>query len=387
MEHTRKQQVPKEIITSSDTTALEEFDHKTTLFQVMTNSKSFNRSPKQRAIYHALMESILEDEDAMDKGVVDKLKKRKPDDADKDEGPSAGSDRGLKRQKTSKGTETSKKTFATKNSSKGKTLATASKSSKLGKSNNWYKKARSDPSPNPEWNEGKSIDDGPEQSPAYNRLKGTCKSYVELDYTMEVCYRAFSEQLDWNNPEGHRCPYDLTKPLPLRGGSNDKKYRASTTKSKAVRYELKGIEDMVPNLWILVKVVYDRYTLLGISHWQSKRQNFYAYTTKMVSKHDVYSTKRILSIFRVKVNKWYGYGYVDEIVVKRAYQKLYTFKEGDFKRLRLNDIEDMLLLIVQKKAQNLDTNVVVHFITPRVLGSFTTSIISLFIFSLGRICF
>ncbi|GJZ45906.1 hypothetical protein Tco_0593502 [Tanacetum coccineum] len=53
---------------------------------------SFNISPKQRALYHALIESILEDEDAMDEGVADKLKKRKPDDADKDEGPFAGSD-------------------------------------------------------------------------------------------------------------------------------------------------------------------------------------------------------------------------------------------------------------------------------------------------------
>ncbi|GJW14650.1 hypothetical protein Tco_0018783 [Tanacetum coccineum] len=39
-----------------------------------------------KALYHALMESILEDEDATDKGVADKLKKRKPDD-DRDEGP------------------------------------------------------------------------------------------------------------------------------------------------------------------------------------------------------------------------------------------------------------------------------------------------------------
>ncbi|GKD60038.1 hypothetical protein Tco_1297547 [Tanacetum coccineum] len=107
--------------------------------------------------------------------------------------------------------------------------------------------------------------------PVYNLLKGTCKIYVELNYTMEECYRALSEQLDWNNPDGHRCPYDLTKPLPvqmssqgrqivpanfffnndleyLRGGSNDKKYTTSRTKSKAARYKLKGIEDMVPNL-------------------------------------------------------------------------------------------------------------------------------------------
>ncbi|GJW13603.1 hypothetical protein Tco_0017736 [Tanacetum coccineum] len=159
-----------------------------------------------------------------------------------------------------------------------------------------------------------------------NLLKGTYKSYVELDDTIEECYRALSEQLDWNNPEGHRCPYDLTKPLPvqisyqghqiilvdfffnndleyLRGGSNDKKYTVSITKSKATRYESKGIEDMVPNLCSPVKVVYDRYALLGISHWRIIRQNFYGYITKMVSKHDVYSTKRILSIISVKVNE------------------------------------------------------------------------------------
>ncbi|GJS86582.1 hypothetical protein Tco_0769218 [Tanacetum coccineum] len=111
-------QVPKATITSSDTTALEEFDQKIALFQTMTNSKSFNRSPKQRSLYHALMESILEDKDAMDEGVAKKFKKRKPDDADKDEGPSARSDRGLKRRKTSKDTELPKKAKSTK-SSKG----------------------------------------------------------------------------------------------------------------------------------------------------------------------------------------------------------------------------------------------------------------------------
>nr|GEX69672.1 hypothetical protein [Tanacetum cinerariifolium] len=67
-------QVSKETITSFDTIALAEFDQKTTLFETMTKSKSFNKSPKQIALYHALIESILEDEDAMDEGVVDKLK-------------------------------------------------------------------------------------------------------------------------------------------------------------------------------------------------------------------------------------------------------------------------------------------------------------------------
>ncbi|GJT82010.1 hypothetical protein Tco_1056352 [Tanacetum coccineum] len=79
----------------------------------------------------------------------------------------------------------------------------------------------------------------------------------------------------------------------LREGSNDKKYTESMTKYKAARYELQGIEDMVPNLWSPVKVAYDRFALLGISHW---------------------------------------YGHLEEIVVKRADQQLYTFNEGKGRR-------------------------------------------------------
>ncbi|GJY07681.1 hypothetical protein Tco_0374735 [Tanacetum coccineum] len=51
--------------------------------------------------------------------------------------------------------------------------------------------------------------------------------------------------------------------------------------------------------------------------------------------------------------KKYDYYHLEEIQVYRDDQKLYTFKEGDFKRLRLQDIEDMLLLLVQQKLTNL----------------------------------
>nr|GEW10914.1 hypothetical protein [Tanacetum cinerariifolium] len=155
----------------------------------------------------------------------------------------------------------------------------------------WFKKSARPPTPNLVWNTRKSVDDGPEQSwlnnlanakrppltfddlmstfidfsavamnhlqvsnltkadlvrPIYNLLKGTCKSYVELEYNMEECYRALSDQLEWNNPEGNQ------------------------------------------------------------------------------------------------------------------YQKLYKFMEGDFPRLHLNDIKDMLLLVDQNKLNNLDDNVIVH---------------------------
>ncbi|GKC76343.1 hypothetical protein Tco_1127117 [Tanacetum coccineum] len=51
--------------------------------------------------------------------------------------------------------------------------------------------------------------------------------------------------------------------------------------------------------------------------------------------------------------KKYDYGHLDEIEVRREDQHLYTFKEGDFPRLRLQYIEDMLLLLVQQKLTNL----------------------------------
>ncbi|GKE78166.1 hypothetical protein Tco_1544286, partial [Tanacetum coccineum] len=44
---------------------------------------------------------------------------------------------------------------------------------------------------------------------------------------------------------------------------------------------------------------------------------------------------------KVKVMKWYDYGYLEEIEVRREDQQLYKFKVGDFPRLHLHDIEDM----------------------------------------------
>nr|GFA10955.1 hypothetical protein [Tanacetum cinerariifolium] len=53
--------------------------------------------------------------------------------------------------------------------------------------------------------------------------------------------------------------------------------------------------------------------------------------------------------------------------------KLYKFKEGDFKRLRIQDIEDMLLLLVQRKLTNLTIEELFAFNVS--LRMFTRSII------------
>ncbi|GJW08396.1 putative ribonuclease H-like domain-containing protein [Tanacetum coccineum] len=81
---------------STDKVDLEEFDLKSALFSHMNKKKSANKNTTNYRLYHALMEALIADEDAMDKEVADKVKdhKRKHDSDDDDEGPSAGSNQG-----------------------------------------------------------------------------------------------------------------------------------------------------------------------------------------------------------------------------------------------------------------------------------------------------
>nr|GEY39977.1 hypothetical protein [Tanacetum cinerariifolium] len=136
--------------------------------------------------------------------------------------------------------------------------------------------------------------------PTYELMKGSYKSLVELEFFLEEVYKATTDQLDCNNPEGQQYPHNLLKPLPLipnsrgrrvipfdhfinndleylRGGASSRKYTTSITKTKAADYgHIKWIEDLVPcTMWSQTPVSYDKYALWRISHWGRKRQQFY----------------------------------------------------------------------------------------------------------------
>ncbi|GJY81881.1 hypothetical protein Tco_0494632 [Tanacetum coccineum] len=136
-------------------------------------------------------------------------------------------------------------------------------------------------------------------------------------------------KLDWNNPEGDRYPFNLSKPLPLQGPlghqtvpadyffNNDLEYlktfdpavtyTTSIMKTKAARYMIKGIEDMVLSLWSTIKHGYDKDALKGIKHWGERRKLWYRSQVSKRSKHNVYSTKAIFAVKSVKVAKLHGY--------------------------------------------------------------------------------
>ncbi|GKA81132.1 hypothetical protein Tco_0787824 [Tanacetum coccineum] len=108
---------------------------------------SWGISNRIRALYHALKESILKDEDSMDKGVADKLKKGKPDDAKQIEGLSCWEDHTVKKEREREDTGKTDETPSVKADPK-----------------DWLKKLKRPPTPDPEWNTSKTVDDGPTQN-------------------------------------------------------------------------------------------------------------------------------------------------------------------------------------------------------------------------------
>ncbi|GJZ05065.1 hypothetical protein Tco_0538340 [Tanacetum coccineum] len=185
------------------------------------------------------------------------------------------------------------------------------------------------------------------EGPAFKLLKGNYRNYIELEYNFEQCYLALTDQIDWVD-------FFFNKDLDyLTTGNVEKKYATSLTKPKATRYDLENIEEMISKLWISSKVAYDKDVAFGISHWGPKHKLFFRARQAFQSKHKVYSRIKILSIIRIVVDKQFGYGYLKEIVVRRANHKEYMFKESDFPRLHLNDIKDMFLLYAQNKLHHL----------------------------------
>ncbi|GJW63963.1 hypothetical protein Tco_0115847 [Tanacetum coccineum] len=74
---------------------------------------------------------------------------------------------------------------------------------------------------------------------------------------------------------------------------------------------------------------------------------------------------KIVSIVRITVEKYCGYGYLKDIVVKRANKKEYMFKEADFPSLHLNDIED-IVEDVQLRVESYQTKL--NLTKPQVLA-------------------
>ncbi|GJX33390.1 hypothetical protein Tco_0243245 [Tanacetum coccineum] len=400
--------------------SLSELELKRILMDKIEENKLIDRSDVQKNLYNALVKAYNTDKDLLSSYGDVIIIPTTRDDKDKDDKPSAGSNRGTKRRRSGKEAESSKeptrKESRTTSSSKG---APRSQPTDLNETTHlefitgdddvipsrevhderqWHPPTSS--TPDREWHLTKTVYDLPPQHWITDlaQATGTCKSVAELDYHLEEVFKATNEQLDWNNPEGTLYPHNLSKPLPLipnargrlvipfnhfinndleylKGGSLSRKYTTSITKTKAADYgQVKWIEDRIPRTtWSVVPIDYDKHAYWGTYHWGPKRQRFYGYATNMETSKDVYSRHSIIAVICLKIMKFFSYSYLEEITVHRQDDVLYKFREGDFKRLRRQDIEDMLLILVQGKLTNLNLddryalNVALRMYTRRIV--------------------
>nr|GEY47613.1 retrovirus-related Pol polyprotein from transposon TNT 1-94 [Tanacetum cinerariifolium] len=385
----------------------EQMELKKILIKKMEGNKSIQRSDEQRNLYKALVEAYESDKLILDTyGETVTLKRRRDDDANKDEEPSTRLDWGSSQGSRSRQASASESALAEEpmqttsqmkepSHSKFDTAADDQPIVRSSQHPEWFSQQQKPPTPNHDWNKTLPAVHGSIQpwiselakqadsrssfnelmdtpldfsnflmnrlrvdtltpkllvGPTYELMNGSCKSLIELEYHLEEVYKATTDQLDWVNPEGQQYPHNLLQPLPLipnnrgrhvipfehfinnnleylRGGASSHKY-TTITKTKVADYgHIKWIEVLVPRtIWITEPIGYDKHAL-----WR----------------------RRIIVVTELKIVEWHSYKNLDWITVRRDDDKLYKFKEGDFKRLCIQGIEDILLLLVQGKLTNL----------------------------------
>nr|GEV58218.1 hypothetical protein [Tanacetum cinerariifolium] len=265
------------------------------LIEKMEGNKSIQCSNEQRNLYKALVKAYESDKIILDtyRETVT-LKRRRDDNADKDEEPSARPNRGSKRRREGKepesaSTQTETATRSADMFTQGSRSRQVSESA-LAEEPMQTTSQMEEPS-HPKFDTGaedqpivqsfqhpeckltlapfNELMDTPLDfsnflinrlkvdtltpellvGPTYELMKASCKSLVELEYHLEEIFKATTDQLDWVNPEG----------------ASSNKYTTSITKTKATDYgHIKWIEDLVPRtMWIEEPIGYDKHALWG----------------------------------------------------------------------------------------------------------------------------
>nr|GEX81936.1 hypothetical protein [Tanacetum cinerariifolium] len=257
---------------------LSQMELKKTLIEKIEGNKSIHRSNEQRNLYKALVEAyqsnkfILETyEDTVT------LKRRRDDDANKDEEPSVGSDRGSKRRREGKEPDESataeepmQTTFEREKPSHSEFETGADDQPIVEPSQHpeWFSEKKKPPTPDRDWN--KTLPDTHESIQLWisdlAKLSDSRFSFNELMDTPVDFFAFLMNRLkvDTLTPELLAGPtYELMKGcrvIPfdhfinndleyLRGGASSRKYTTSVTKTKAADYgHIKWIEDLVPSV-------------------------------------------------------------------------------------------------------------------------------------------
>ncbi|GKA30538.1 hypothetical protein Tco_0716843 [Tanacetum coccineum] len=141
--------------------SLSEYELTKILLDKMEESKSHLRADYKRELYDALVKSYNIDQDLFETyGEVFTLK-RSRDEKDKDQDPSAGSDRGTKRRKSSNHTVDDSEVQKNQEFDTGK--KDEQPDDEAAPKNDWFKKPERPLTPDPDWNKRQQVDFRPPQ--------------------------------------------------------------------------------------------------------------------------------------------------------------------------------------------------------------------------------
>nr|GEV38403.1 hypothetical protein [Tanacetum cinerariifolium] len=320
---------------------LSKMELKKIIIEKMEGNKSIQRSDEQRNLYKALVDAYEAYKTILDSYRETAILKRRREDDDDQEGPSAGSDRESKRQREGGEPESVRAPLEPATRSAGRSTtgskslqASASESafaeepvqtiSQIEESSHlvfetgakdqpivqtsqhpkWFSLLKKPPTPDRDWN--KTL-------PA---VQGSAQTWISELAKQAGSRSSFNELLD--------TPLDFSNFIMNRLG-------VDTLTSK-----------------LLARPTYElmRGSCNSLTELEYHLEEVYKATTDQLDWVNPEVTD-------LKIVEWHNYKHLDWISVRRDDDKIYKFKEVDFKRLRLQDIEDMLLLLVQGKLSNL----------------------------------
>ncbi|GKE50346.1 hypothetical protein Tco_1481604, partial [Tanacetum coccineum] len=207
--------------------SLSEFELTKMLIDKMEKNKSYDTDDYKKELYDALIKSYETNKDLFDSYSEIFSLNRSRDDKDKDQGPSAGSDQGTKRRNSSKEVESSRdsRSKAKKSSSTskdashpqykpfGKSAHVEEPSHTVDDSETWISQVARAKEPTTSfdelintpidfsafvlnWLNIKDLTQAILVGPAFDLLKGTCKSLTELEYHLEEFSKSTTERVD-----------------------------------------------------------------------------------------------------------------------------------------------------------------------------------------------
>ncbi|GJT98007.1 hypothetical protein Tco_1093525 [Tanacetum coccineum] len=310
---------------------LSELEMKKILIDKMESNKSIHISDEQKNIYKALVDAYESDKLILDTYRDIVSFKRRKDDEDKDEEPSTGSNWGSKsKHKTAGESAQIKEPMHTTKDLEEPRLT---KLSSLDR----------------DWN--KTLPD------AHGPVQPWLSSLAQKEDIRELFNELMDTPLDFSAFVMNRLKVDTLTPELLTGPSFE--LMKGSCKSLQYPHDLRKPLPLIPNSRGHRVIPFDHFINNDLEYLSGdvSSQKYATSITKTKaaeeSTRDVYSKRRIIAVTKLELVDWHNYKHLYWITVHRDDDKLYKFKEGDFNRLRIQDIEDILLLLVQGKLTNL----------------------------------